>query len=287
MELNFERFERGYRAIRPALRYCLALEAHVYAFSVAANVLLSFFPFLIVLVSLCRHVLHWSSAEQAIYVALRDYFPGDTGEFLVRNLRATVDRRGLLQGVSVRLLLLTANGVFEPLEVALNRAWGIATNRSFLKNQLISFGLIFACGGLAVISTAFTAANRDWAARVFPNLKVVSLLTVLFFKAAAIPTSILVLFLVYWLLPNGPVPRGLVFRAAITVGLILETLKYLNLLLWPWLRQKLVLEYGPFVNSVTIVLVSFLAALVVMAGADWAARVHQPLASGPRAECAG
>ncbi len=281
MELNFERIERGYRAIRPTIRYCLEVEAHVYAFSVAANVLLSFFPFLIVLVSLCRYVFHWDSAEHAIYVALRDYFPGDTGDFLVRNLSATVTRRGLFQWVSVLLLLFTANGVFEPLEVALNRAWGIAANRSFLKNQLISFGLIFACGGLAVLSTAFTAANRDWAARVFPNLEVIGVLTVLFFKAAAIPTSILVLFLVYWLLPNGPVPARLAFRTAVAVGLLLEALKYLNLLLWPWLRQKLIPEYGPFVNSATILLLSFLAAMVVMAGAEWAARLGQVGSTSP------
>jgi membrane protein len=44
---------------------------------------------------------------------------------------------------SMFLLLLTANGIFEPLEVALNRAWGVAKNRSHFKNQLISLGLIF------------------------------------------------------------------------------------------------------------------------------------------------
>ena len=36
--------------------------------------------------------------------------------------------------------------------MALNRVWGIACNRSFLRNQLVSFGLIFACGGLAFLS---------------------------------------------------------------------------------------------------------------------------------------
>ena len=38
------------------LRYWMQTEVHVYAFSVAANVLLSFFPFLIIMLSLSRRI---------------------------------------------------------------------------------------------------------------------------------------------------------------------------------------------------------------------------------------
>lgn len=248
------------------------MEVHVYGFSVAANVLLSFFPFLIVMVSLCRYVLHWDAAEQAIYVALIDYFPGDTGNFLVRNLRWAATSRGPFQWVSMLLLLFTANGVFEPLEVALNRAWGITKTRSYLKNQLVSLGLIFACGGLAVMSAVFTAINQNWIRQIAGQDLNTSLITIFFFKLAALPTSIAILFLIYWILPFGNIPRALAFRTAIYVGLALEVMKYLNLLIWPWLRNKLAQEYGPFVNSATILLLSFAAAMIVMAGAEITAR---------------
>ena len=49
------------------------------------------------------------------------------------------------------------------------------------------------------------------------------------FKLAAVPISILALFLVYWLLPNRKIPPARVAPAAIFVGLILESLKYVNL----------------------------------------------------------
>ena len=69
---------------------------------------------------------------------------------------------------------------------------------------------------------------------------------------------------------------------SIFVGLALEGLKYINLLTWPYLRMKLEREYGPFINSVTIVLWSFLASMVVLAGAEWSARrrnaLHETLA---------
>src|SRR5688572_7706386 len=131
------------RACVPTVRYWMETEVHVYGFSIAANVLLSFFPFLIVMMSLCRHVLHWPEAVDAIMIALRDYFPAEMGAFIERNLRYTVNSRGPMQFGSILLLFFTANGVFEPLEVALNRAWGVSKNRSFLKNQIVSMGLIF------------------------------------------------------------------------------------------------------------------------------------------------
>ena len=72
------------------------------------------------------------------------------------------------------------------------------------------------------------------------------------------------LFLVYWLLPNRRLPWRSVVPVSIFVGLGLEALKYLNLLTWPFLRMKLESEYGPFINSVTIVLWSFLASMIVL-----------------------
>ena len=101
-----------------------------------------------------------------------------------------------------------------------------------------------------------------------------------FFKFAAIPISILTLFLVYWLLPNRRIRPLRVAPVAILVGLARELLKYVNLLVWPWLEAKLRREYGPFYISVSIVLFSFLAAMLVLAGAEWAARENPEMSQG-------
>ena len=260
------------RWFRPTFRYWMETEVHVYAFSVAANVLLSFFPFLIVIMSLCRYVFHWNAAVDAIYTGLQDYFPDTAGEFIKRNLVATVESRGPLQFGSIGLLLFTANGVFEPLEVALNRVWGISTNRSFVKNQVISLGLIFACGSLALLSTSLTAVNSGYMVKALGASKLTAFFTVLVFKAAAVPLVMVVLFLIYWLLPNGPVPKGRIIAAAIGVGLLLEVLKYINLIMWPWFQAKLSKEYGPFQYSVAVIFWSFFASMLILAGAEWSAR---------------
>ena len=250
-------------------------EAHVFALAIAASVLLSFYPFIIVMLSFCRNVLHWRAAEAAIYLALNDSLPGDVGEFVRRNLPA----RGVVQITSMVLLLFTANGVFEPLEVAFNKAWGVTRNRSYVRNQLVALGMIFACGGLALLSFLLTALNQSWMADWGGSHAAVGTwVNLLLFKIAALPISILALFLVYWLLPNRKVDPARVAPAAILVGLLLEAIKYVNLLIFPFLRDKLQREYGVFHNSVAILLWSFVASLVVLAGAEWSARadLEQP-----------
>jgi membrane protein len=263
-------------------------EVHVYALAVAASALLSFYPFLIVMLSFCRNVLHWPAAVDSISLALDDFLPGDLGAFVQRNLHS----RGAFQLTSMFLLLITANGIFEPLEVALNRIWGAARNRSYLRNQLVSLGMIFLCGGLALLSLILTAMNEQWlrAWHSGPAVSPVKLelwVRLLLFKLAAVPISILALFLIFWLLPNRRISAARVAPVAIVVGLVLEGMKYLNLLIWPLLRAKLDREYGVFRNSVTILIWSFAAAMIILAAAEWAAGMERGYDQGLEKDRAG
>lgn len=257
------------RATLPTLRYLMETEVHVFAFSVSAGMLLSFFPFVTVMLSLCRYVFKWKAAVNAIYFTMDDYFPDAFGHFLRRNFEATVESRGPVQIVSLVLLFFTASGIFEPLEVALNRVWNCSRNRTYLKNQLMGLALVLACGALVLVSITLTAWNAQYSRGLAKQI---------LFRLAAIPMSMLLLFLIYWLLPNCKVRAAKIVPAAILVGLVLEILKYVNLLTWPYLRAKLALEYGPFVYTVTIILWGFVAALVVLAGAEWSARYAKPAA---------
>ena len=191
-------------------------EVHVYAFSVAANVLLSFFPFLIVMMSLSRLVFNEQVTIASVDLAMKDFFPDALGTFLHNNLPP----RGPTQTMSLVLLLFTANGIFEPLEVALNHVWGIKQNRSFVRNQMVSLALIFACGSLAISSLMLTAMNRQSFRGFFGVTG--AWISVALFKFLSLCAIILVLFLVYRFLPNGRPPLKRVIAAAIVVGLLME-----------------------------------------------------------------
>jgi membrane protein len=256
------------RALGGTIRYWMQTEVHVYAFSIAANVLLAFFPFLIVMMSVSRLVLNEQTTIASIDLALKDYFPDSLGTFLHNNLPQT----GHIQLLALLLLLFTANGIFEPLEVALNRIWGIKRNRSFIGNQIVSLALIFICGSLALAAVLLAGLNHDSLRGVLGGG---AWLSIFFLKTAEVPLAALVLFLIYRFLPNGRPPRNRVIAAAIAVGLLMEGLKYLSKLVWPWFFLKLEHEYGVFKYSATLIFLSFFAAMLVLAGAEWAARGHR------------
>ena len=90
--------------IQPTLRYLMQTEAHVYALAIAASTLLAFYPFITVILFVCRNLLHWRAAEAAIYLALDGSLPGDLGAFIRRNPPPL----GSFEVLSVLLLLLTA-----------------------------------------------------------------------------------------------------------------------------------------------------------------------------------
>ncbi len=253
-------------------RYVLSTESHVHAFAVAANVLLSFWPFMLVLIALFRNVFGWPAAVTALYATIQDYFAGATGEFLTYNLEVITQWRRRVEWLSMLLLLFTANGVFLPLEVALNRAWGVRENRSLLKNQAVSMGLIFACGFLALFSAALTGAGvQVWEAFFGETGTSAPFVIKMIAKAASLPVTVLALFLIYAYLPNTRVPRRAILPRVVVVGLALELLKWINLAVWPWMFRKFDREFGVFKHSVTILTWSFLAAMVVLAGAEWIA----------------
>ncbi|MGD0578295.1 MAG: YihY/virulence factor BrkB family protein [Bryobacteraceae bacterium] len=259
---------------RAVARYLAEPETHVYAFSIAANVLLAFWPFMLVMLSIARHVLNSPAAVNGIRLAIVDYFKETTGGFLARNLidvaLANVHR---VEWLSVLLLLFTANGVFLPLEVALNRAWGVTKSRSLLMNQVVSMWLIFACGSVVLLSGVVTGSGEVIWHWIFgaPSQAPQLLLQVLF-KLTSIPFTVLVVFLVYWKLPNTKVPWREVLPRAAVVALLLEAMKWVNLAIYPWVYRKFEREYSIFRHSVTILVWSFFAGLIVLAGADWSAR---------------
>ena len=76
-------------------------------------------------------------------------------------------------------------------------------------------------------------------------------LSAIVYKIASLPVMIGIVFLTYWLLPNGKIPPLLVFVVAVFKGFAMEAMK---ILFWPWLYAKMMHENGPCDHSVTILL---------------------------------
>lgn len=257
--------------VRSTARYMLRTEVHTFAFSVAANSILSFFPFLLLLMTLIKYVFHSRVMYSVIENLLRDYIP--TGQdFVIRNLNALVTAHHRAQVFSLAMLLVTSTGIFLPLEVALNRVWRFRNNRSYLGNQLISLGLVFACGTLALLSVGLTAGNVAIVKSALHGYGAwyITLVDFITMKIFSILATIAIFFLVYWLLPNGKVPARGVLPAAVIMGLLSEALKYVYIFALPWLNFAEV--YGPFAISVSLMFWAFLSGMLLLTGAHLSAR---------------
>ena len=254
------------------LRYLMQTEVHTYAFSVAANSILSFFPFIVLLLTVVHRVFHSPAMYNVVLQLLRDYLPSNK-DFVIRNLQFLASVRGRGQVLSLVMLLITSTGIFLPLEVALNSIWGFKKNRSYLMNALVSLVLALACGCLAMLSISLTAQNLKLLGLVIGDQNFVFHgVGFVVMKASAIVATIGIYFLIYWLLPHGKVPVRAVLPAAIITGLVSEGAKYLYILLLPWLNFQEV--YGPFAVSVTLIFWSFWSGMLLLGGAYLSAAEH-------------
>jgi len=249
------------------LLYMARTEVHTYAFSVAANAILSLFPFIVLLLTITRTVFHSRAMERVVGDMMHGFLPVGQ-DFVMRNMQLLAHPGRGVQAFSLVMLLVSSTGVFLPLEVALNSVWGVTKNRSYLRNQIVSLGLAFAVGILALTSVASTSGSKSVLYFLFfghTHNALYAFMAQWFMKICGIGLSILLFFLIYWILPNRKVPAGAVIPTAVIVGLLWELAKYLYVRALPWLDFQSV--YGPFYISVGLMMWAFLSGLIVLAGA--------------------
>ncbi len=140
------------------IAYLLDSEVHTFAFSVAANAIISFIPFVVLLYTLALSVFH-SQAMKAVVDDMVNYFlpsatkmPNWLANTIVAEAVLPLLKRHGAQVFSLVMILISCTGIFLPLEVALNQAWGVSKSRNYLFNQTIAFGLALLMVGLGVAS---------------------------------------------------------------------------------------------------------------------------------------
>jgi YihY family inner membrane protein len=248
-------------------RYMTKTEVHTYAFSVAAQVILSLFPFIVLLLTLAQRVFHSPRMVSVVVQMMSSFLPSNQ-DFVMKNMKIVAVAHTQTRIFSVVMLLITTTGVFLPLEVALNSVWGVRTNRNYLHNQVVSLALATGVGVLAMASIALSTAQQSVMSFIFFGHTQNIFFTFIgdsFLRICAGIASIGLFFLIYWGLPNRKIPARAVLPTAIIVGVLWEIAKYLYILTLPHLDLRSV--YGPFEVSVGLMLWAFLSGLLLLAGA--------------------
>ena len=264
------------------IAYLLDSEVHTFAFSVAANAIISFIPFVILLYTLARSVFNSAAMVSVVSDMVNYYLPThtDQADWVVKNiLREAVlpSTRHGVQAFSLVMILISCTGIFLPLEVALNQAWGVAKSRNYLFNQTIAFGLALLMVALGVASMVANVSvdqlldfvlvhdSDNW---FFNILKYSD--DVLKYVWLAISTgaaSIVFFFSVYYLLPNRRVPWRPVLRTSIITGGVWLTARFVFAAVLPHLHLESL--YGPFYVSVGLLFWAYISGLIMFAGAQF------------------
>ncbi len=265
--------------------YMSKTEVHTYAFSVAAQVILSLFPFIVLLLTIAQRVFHSQRLVDVVGQMMTNFLPSNQ-DFVMRNMRVLAFAHTRTRIFSVIMLLITTTGVFLPLEVALNSVWGVKKNRNYLHNQIVSLGLAAGVSVLAMASVALSAAQQSVLNFIFfghTNNIVFTVVGDSFLRICAGLASIGLFFLIYWGLPNRKIPARSVLPTAIVMGLLWEGAKYLYILALPHLDFRSI--YGPFEVSVGLIMWAFISGLLLLAGA-YVSATRQALRDARKADLA-
>lgn len=263
------------------VRYLLDSEVHTFAFSVAANAILSFVPFVMLLYTLARSVFHSQAMVGVVNDMVDLFFPAVTTQrdWLVKNLElyaADASRHGV-QAISLVMILISCTGIFLPLEVALNQAWGVRKSRNYLVNQTVAFGLAIWMVVLGMAAILLSAGQRTILEFLFfhhTDNFVYQGIGEVWLALCSGAACIVFFFSIYWILPNCKVPARSVMRVSVITGLIWLAAKYIFVWVLPHLDLKSL--YGPFFVSVGLLFWAYISGLILFAGAQFSVARIKP-----------
>ena len=143
--------------------------------SIAYYAMLSFFPFLLLVVSVLGAFTASEAAREATLEFVLQYFPAKL-EFVsdqITALQRTQVPLGVVGGIA---LIWASLGFFSAISTAVNAAWRVERQRSYLTHKLVAFLMLAAaCGLLALTLVVFSASQvvgASWFATVASTVSV-------------------------------------------------------------------------------------------------------------------
>ena len=194
-----------------------------FASSIAYYALLSLFPFFLLAFSIIGFVTNSDSDRAAVFGFVFRYFPRQF-DFVTNQLTEFQRAQTQLGVLGSVLMVWAAMGVFGAVTSAVNHAWGVEKNRSYLKHKLISFLMLVVAGsllllGLALVS-AINVAETRWFAGVLEAAPRLLALQGFAVRWASMVLFILVVGLIFYFVPNAKVRFRDVWVGAILTGLL-------------------------------------------------------------------
>ena len=145
------------RILTRAIRGFLDAGAPEAAASLAYYAFFSFFPLLLVLISIGSVALESEAVQEQVFTLLAQAIPGSAG-FIETIVEQVLSQRGTVGLAGLLGLVWSASGAFSVLVKHINQAWPDAEIRSTIRRRLFGLGIIFALValfGLWFVSNTF------------------------------------------------------------------------------------------------------------------------------------
>ncbi len=261
-------------AARRALVRLLNSNDITFAASIAYYALLSFFPFLLLVISTLGTITASVDERLAILGFVVKYFPTQF-EFVTTQLDAFQQLR-VKVGVAGLLALTWASlGFFGSLSAAVNNAWRVEQRRSFLKHRLVEFLMLLSAGAVLVIGVilwgAIQVAESSWFVVWLMRFPGLTALTGWGAHYATILLFIVAVGLLFYFIPNTAVRFRDVWVGAVITGLLWRG----ALFGFSWYlgssMPRLTMIHGSITAVISFLVWVYVSAVILMYGVEFTA----------------
>ena len=244
-----------------------------HAASIAYYALLSLFPFLLLCISILGSVTADAADRLAVLTFVFRYFPTQF-DFVSTQLEAFTATR-VRVGVGGALALIWASlGVFGAITSAVNEAWGVEKQRSFLKHRLVSFVMLVASGGVLIVAlflvSAVEIAEASWFGVMVARFRWLQALQSLTVTYSATILLIIAVGLIYYFIPNAKTRFRDVWVGAVLTG-VLWRLAFSGFSWYIGRSTRLNLIHGSVAAVVVFLLWVYVSSVILMFGVEFTA----------------
>jgi len=239
--------------------------------AIAYYALLSLFPFLLLVVSILDSIATATPADrEAVISFVFRYFPTQAGEFVSNQLGSAGVRGGWAGGLALTWASL---GVFGAITSAINEAWGVEKQRSFLKHRLVSFLMFVAAGLVMIVSlllvSAINVARANWFGELLARFRWLTALQTLTLDYLATILLIIGLGLVFYFIPNAKTRFRDVWVGAILTGLLWRLV--FDAFAWYVKTGQLTQVHRSITAVVVFLLWVYVSSIILMYGVEFTA----------------
>ena len=244
-----------------------------HAAAIAYYALLSLFPFLLLVISILSSIAADEADRLAVLAFVFRYFPTqlDFVNTQLESLRVTRVPLGVGGGVG---LIWASLGVFAAVTNAVNEAWGVEKQRSFLKHRMVSFLMLVTSGVMLAVAlllvSAMEVASASWFGVMLARFRWLLALQSLTLRYSATILLILAVGLLYYFIPNAKTRFRDVWVGAVLTGVLWRSA--FGGFSW-YLAQggNLNLVHGSIAAVVVFLLWVYVSAVILMYGVEFTA----------------